>query len=192
MQSQILNEYTKTNPKVKFNQGDILNNISVIIQTGFDIENQESIFSEITFNYGVVINQECDLEHDFNNRANTTASNQDKFLPNILILPAYLAYKFKEGTHRGNLLKGVPWNGDLWKNILSNQNYRFHHISANEEYQIPDLIIDFKHVYAINTEVLYREIDERYFVSICEIYREFLSHRYSFYLSRIGLPDKSS
>lgn len=190
MQSQIINEYTKTTPKLKFNQGDILKDISIIAHT--DNNENGAVITEIFLDYGVVINQDCDLEHDFNNRNNPQSLNQDKFLPNLLILPAYLANKFREGTHRGKHIKGMYWNNTLWNPIIQNRDIRFHFIKSDEEFQVPDLVVDFKHLYTIDRDVAYSKINGLYLVTICEIYREHLSHRYSHYLSRIGLPDKSS
>jgi len=43
--------------------------------------------------------------------------------------------------------------------------------------------------FPISSEAIYKTIKDLYSVSIGEIYRESLSQRYSFYLSRIGLPE---
>jgi len=188
LQSQIINEFTKTYPKIKINQGDILKDISLIVQTDF-VEGS-AVISEITLEYAVVINQECDLDVDFNTRVNGS-TNQDKYLPNILLLPAYLSSKFREGSHRGESLKGMVWNSDQWRTVRQNNNARLHVIQPNEDFQIPELIIDFKHLYSINRDVLYKSINEKYLASICEIYRESLSQRYAFYLSRIGIPERT-
>lgn len=189
MQTQIVNEFTKTSPKVRLNQGDILKDLSIILQSGFDKETNEAIMSEVFLSYSVVISQECDLEHDYNNQT-TTKDNQDKFLPNILILPLYLANKFREGTHRGEQIKGMKWNSkELWKSIAQNNNARFHFIKLNEQFQIPESVIDFKHLYTINRDLIYDNLSNVYLASICEIYRENISHRYTYYLSRIGLPE---
>lgn len=190
MQTQILNEFVKPNPKIRINQGDILKDLSIIFQSGVDKDNpDEAILSEVVLLYAVVVSQECDLEHDFNNKTAFKA-DQDKYLPNILVLPAYLANQFKEGVHRGEGIKGMVWNSGLWKPITQNNNSRFHFINANETFQIPDLVIDFKHLYTVNRDFVYGHIENLYLASIGEIYRENISQRYSQYLSRIGLPEK--
>jgi hypothetical protein len=191
VQSQILNEYTKTDPKLRLNQGDILKGVSIGIQSDLDTQTNEAIFSKITLAYAVVINQDCDLEQDFNNRKKADI-HQDKFLPNILILPAYLSEQFRAGDHRGAKVKGISWGSDQWRGIIQNNNLRFHSIKANEEFQIPDLIVDFKHFYTVSRDVLYKDIQKYYLATVCELYREHLSHRYSHYLSRIGLPDQTN
>lgn len=189
MQTQILNEFVKASPKSRLNQGDILKDLSIIFQSGFDKKNNEAILSEVILSYSVVISQECDLEHDYNNKT-SSKENQDKFLPNILILPLYLANQFRDGTHRGEQIKGMKWNSSLWGNIIQNNNSRFHFIKANEQFQVPDSIMDFKHLYTVNRDVVYENLNNVYLVSIGEIFRENISQRYTHYLSRIGLPER--
>lgn len=190
MKSFITSEFIKDSPKLRFQQGDILRDISIIAGTDFDNETGEIIVSAISLEYAVVVNQDCDLEHDYNSRKES--NNKDKFLPNILLVPAYLASKFKEGAHLGEDHKCQVWNSQLYKPIIQNLNQRFHYLNSNEQFQIPELIIDFKHVYTINRDIIYKNINLIYLASICELYRENLSHRYSNFISRIGLPDRET
>ena len=192
MESQILREYIIDNPKHRFGQCDILKDLTIVSQSDINESNKATI-SETNLQYAIVVNQECDLEHDYDNRSKQQPTgNQDKILPNLLIVPAYLAEYFKIGTHRGIKYKCTEWGGEQWKNIKSNQHNRFHYLALNSEFQIPELIIDFKHVYTINIEVAYKKKESLYHVSLCELYRDNLSQRYTNYLSRIGLPDKTS
>lgn len=184
MQSQVVNQYTKTKDKVRFNQGDILKDISFFILTGAELN-----VSEINLEYAVIVSQDCDLEHDYNNRNNADKKDEDKFLPNILLLPAYLDTKFRAGTHRGGDIKGMYWNSEKWKTITQNNEARFHFINHDEKFQIPDLILDFKHLYTIDRDTLCSKMTSVYFASICELHRELLSQRYSNFLGRIGLPE---
>ena len=188
MQSQILVEYIKESPKLRFNQCDIVRDISIVSQNDLD-ENQQAIIIKTNLDYALVINQDCDLEQDFNNKAKVTADSHDKFLPTIIFLPAYIAARFRSGTHRGNEIKAMNWNSDKWKEIKSNQNPRFHHIQPNETFQLPELVIDFKHLYAMNRDLAYKSLPSIYFLSFAEVYRENISQRYTSYLGRIGLPD---
>lgn len=55
--------------------------------------------------------------------------------------------------------------------------------------QLPELVIDFKHYYAIPRDTLFRMYPEHYLVTINQLFRESLSQRFSNYLSRIGLPE---
>ena len=188
MTSRIEHNYYRESVKEKLNQCDILHNVSIATASDFNLETGKYSITEYHLNYGVVINQECDLEHDFKCRNNPTAPNQDKVLPNILILPAYLSEDFKNGTHREKGLVGHRWDSSLFKQIRENNNPRFHFIHKDEDYQLPELVVDFKHVFSLRTEIAYKLADRLYYLSISELFREDLSHRYTNYLSRIGLP----
>jgi len=163
-----------------------LHDIKLILHTGFKDGTAE--IKEIPLEYGVIITQECDLEHDYNNRTNALAANQDKYLPNILIIPAYLSESFKSGKHLGDKIVGHAWSTKEMDKIKNNELIRFHYLKNNVNIQMPELILDFKHLYAINRTVLYQDIDGVYLATICELFREYLSQRYTHYLSRIGLP----
>ena len=180
MTTQISNFFIKESPKLRFCQGDILQNVGV-----FSF-NDEGAAIEITLLNCVVINQECDLEHDYNARASTNG-NQDKYLPNILLLPAYLSEQFRAGTHRGNIVCH-NWSSNQWKSIENNNNPRFHFISENNALQIPNLVIDFKHCFSIERNYLQKKIPSVYLASLAEIFRENVSQRYCSFLGRIGLP----
>jgi len=184
--SQIQYDFIKTENKLRFNQGDIVRDVAILMHTGY--ENEQAEIREINLKYGIVISQECDLEHDHNNREDPNSKSHDKFLPNILILPAYLAEEFRTGRHLGSSVPCITWGSDLFKKIKQNNDARFQYIKESNNYQIPELIIDFKHIYAVNRNVLYAKLNSIYLATICELFREHLSVRYSQYLSRIGLP----
>ena len=177
-------------PKDRLNQGDILKDVSVIVTTDYDFATSQAFFIRVNLKYAIIINQECDLEHDFNAHKEV-GKNQDKYLPNILMLPAYLEPEFKSGTHRGNNIVGETYNSERYKVIKQNCNARFHYINNSEELQIPNLIVDFKHLYAINRDFIYCNLSKVYLASISELYRDGVSHRYSHFLSRIGLPERT-
>lgn len=186
MSSQIKYRIEKTDPKSRFCQGDILKDIEIPIIKDIDNEGNFTVVL-ITLPYGIIINQECDLEHDYTCRYEV-AETKDKHLPNFLILPAYLEEEFKAGTHRGEEMKTQYWNTNLYRPIPQNTNPRFHFLEGEAGCQLPNLVIDFKHLYTMTGELLYKKIKDTYFVSISEMFREVLSQRYSNYLSRIGLP----
>jgi len=188
MDSQIKEAFFVNNPLVRCCQGDILRDVRFVVATDFDVETGESDITPVYLKYGVIISQECDLEHDFNAREGTKP-NQDKYLPNILILPAYLPDEFKAGKHREEGVLGEMWSSDNFKRIKQNNNARFHFINADTKFQVPELIVDFKHLFTINRNVLYKRLPTVYLATIAELYRESLSHRYSHYMSRIGLPE---
>ena len=61
-------------------------------------------------------------------------------------------------------------------------------MKGEKTFQIPDLVLDFKHYYAISRDVLYENFGDYCIGSINELFREALSQRFAYYLSRIGLP----
>ena len=99
MKSQIEHKYFKDGIKDRLHQCDILHNISIAAASDYNKLSGKYSITEYNLKYGVIINQECDLEHDFNNRTNSKATTQDKILPNILLLPAYLSEEFRNGSH---------------------------------------------------------------------------------------------
>jgi hypothetical protein len=184
MKSKIDSVYLR-HERERLCQGDIFRDIEYIFdikETGDSIE-----FDTRKLPYIIVLTQDCDLESDHRNHT-LTPDNQDKFLQSILVSPAYLAEQLKEGTHLNDLgLKMQKLGSSLWKPVKSNQNARYHFLPANTDFQIPDLVVDFKHYYTIPKERLVT--DANYIGTLNELFRENLSHRFSHYLSRIGLPE---
>ena len=116
----------------------------------------------------------------------TKTINSDKCLPNILICPAYLATDFFKGNHIANKKMS---NMDSKDKLLKKNNEfkRYHFISAGEK--TPDLVIDFKHFFTLPREYLYSLYNDHYLYSLNVIFNESLAQRFSFFLSRIGLPE---
>jgi hypothetical protein len=202
MKSKIDSIYIKHNGD-RIYQGDILRDFKY--QDRVFIEDNKIKIQERNIPYLIVLTQDCDLEWDFNNhKENEKAAvlqpekaqdktkekiNQDKFLQSILICPAYLAEKVRLGTHLEEMdLTMEKLNSDRWNLVKTNQNSRYYFLDNESNLQIPDLVIDFKHYYSIPRDMLYKEIKKHYINSINELFRECLSQRFAFYLSRIGLP----
>lgn len=172
----------------RISQGDILENLKY----RFSVFHTDVVeVATITLPYAVVLTQDCDLESDYNCRSssNKEDSLNDKFLQSILVCPAYLAEQLRAGTHLETLgLKMNSWTSEQWKSIKQNQNQRFHFLNAEVALKIQDLIIDFKQYYTIPRNEIYESHSELYLVSLDLLFREALSHRFAYYLSRIGLP----
>ncbi len=82
------------------------------------------------------------------------------------------------------------WGGKRFKKIKDQKYERFHFLVADSKMQVPELVIDFKHYYTMPRNAIYMMIlDEHYLVTIRELFRESLSQRFSYFLSRIGLPE---
>jgi len=205
--SQIDSPYRK-HSEDRIVQGDILRDVT-FIEWELNEENprQSPVFDK-TLPYILILTQDCDLEQDFKNRCDIENSNEDeekhdKFLQSILVCPAYNAEQFKKGEHLEDFgLKMEAYKDrKRWNDIKGNNNARYHFLekSSHEyenpdlakisrEYQIPDLVLDFKHYYTIPRNVLYTIYKKHYIASLNELFRESLSQRFSYYLSRIGLP----
>ena len=203
MQSNIKQRFIKKDDLNYLNQGDILRD-AVCPIVSFQVG--EKLDAEVyikPLKYAVIINQDCDLEQDCKNRERIKSPqhdsggdvvvrkpiNKDKFLPNILLLPGYLVTEFKDGKHNGSDWPAEKWDSDQWKEIKRNHNIRFYYIEENTEFQIPQLVIDFKHVYSMKIESLSQFYRKWYLASMNELFREDLSIRFCNYLGRIGLPE---
>lgn len=169
-------------------QGDILRDIDVIDSYSKDASGA-LIYDELTLPYIVVMTQDCDLDNDFKNRSQTNPDKHDKYLRTVLVCPAYIAAEFKEGTHLEDLkLKMERYESKRYKQIKEQNNARYHFLDSDLNLQVPELVIDFKHYYAIPRDTLFRMYQDHYLVTLNQLFREFLSQRFSNYLSRIGLP----
>ena len=161
-----------------------------------EVVGENFVLSERYLPYCVVLSQECDLEHDFNNRADTVKCERDtdKFLQSILVCPAYPAAQLREGTHLKDAgLKMQRINSDEWKRVKQNSSYRYHFLPEFEDVQLPELAIDFKQYFTIPRAVAYRsQIRTKVLTSLGDLFREHLSGRFAHYLSRVGLPELES
>ncbi|MEA3282021.1 MAG: hypothetical protein U9Q68_05595 [Euryarchaeota archaeon] len=134
--------------------------------------------------------QDCDLEQDYKNRSEEVREKHDKYMQSILVCPAYPAEKFRVGEHLERINYVMEnWGGKQFKKIKDQKYERFHFLGADSKMQVPELVIDFKHYYTIPRNAIYIILDEHYLVTIRELFRESLSQRFSYFLSRIGLPD---
>lgn len=177
----------------RYEQGDILRDVTLIEWADID-EKGEIRLAERTLQYCVIVSQECDLEHDFNARTNADRPNTDKYLQSLLICPAYPAQEFKSGEHLKQLQMTMQFiNSDNWGRVKQNNNARYHHLEKHDDFQVPELAIDFKHYLTVPREVIYRDqFDPCYLATMNILYRDNLSSRFAHYLSRIGLPDFAS
>lgn len=172
----------------RFCQGDILRDISIVqwaARVGDSLSVQERVLP-----YSVILTQDCDLEQDYNNRLPGNSKNADKYMHSVLLCPAYQAEAVRTGTHLDELnLSMETINSARWQPIKQNNNYRYHFLCGHQDFQVPDLVIDFKHYFTVPRYVLYTEnFRASYLASVSELFRESLSIRFAQYLSRIGLP----
>ena len=172
-------------------QGDIIRNVEMI---EYAIEKEGKIeISKIEFPLVIILTQDCDLAQDYNNRNNKTASNNDKNLISIIVAPIYNIEHVYRGEHLSELglqMQTINSNKDKWENkfLKNNQNPRYHYLEFEEKTQIVNSLIDFKHYFTVNTNYLNEIKKQNYVGKVSELYRENISHRFAYFLSRIGLP----
>ncbi len=166
-------------PLDRYEQGDILRDVTLIQWADLDKERVLNVV-ERTLSYCVIVSQECDLEHDYNTRRIAEGATKDKYLQTLLMCPAYQAETFRDGDHG-------------WSRLKQNNLARYHYLERHQDFQIPELVVDFKHYVTVPREILYREQFNTCYVATIEImYRDHLSGRFAHYLSRIGLPELTS
>lgn len=182
LKSKIKAYYRKHN-KIRVCQGDILKDFQ------FPSVNNDKII-EYVFPYIVVISQDCDLENNKTFYENDLDKN-NQFLPNILFLPAFTSESLRDGSHLKDIFSVIQdrINSSRWDLIKQNKNERYQYLSSYSNYQIPDLVIDFKTYFTLNINHFLMQYKKKYIASINELFRENLSQRFSNYLNRIGLPN---
>jgi hypothetical protein len=178
----------------RYRQGDILRDLRIVEWA--EIVQDDLVITERQLPYAVILSQECDLEHDYNNHADDTRFKglKDKCLPTILVCPAYLATQLRTGEHLQNLgLKMQSLSSDQFKRLKQNNDSRYHYLAEEADLQLPELVVDFKHFFSIPRNVIYRDsVSSGYVCSIDDLFRENLSNRFANYISRIGLPELES
>jgi len=173
-------------------QGDIIRNVE-FIEYANEVGGQLEI-SKIIFPLVIVLTQDCDLEQDYNNR-NSPSTNQDKHLISVIVAPLYNIEHVYNGEHLsllGLTMQSISKKHDKTDNkmLRQNQNPRYHHLEFESDLGIVNSIIDFKHYFTVNLKYLTATKGSEFVCKVSELYRENISHRFSFFLSRIGLPNQ--
>lgn len=176
----------------RITQGDILRDFS------FFIVGKENEQIELSFPYLVVVSQDCDLEQGF--KINTLIEAEEKpedgiipynqYLHSVLLLPAFPSEIIRKGEHLIDLykLKTQQISTKLWDKLKQNNDQRYHYLPQYNDFQIPDLLIDFKAYYSLPFLCFQDVFRRHYLATINELFRENLSQRFANYLNRIGLP----
>lgn len=173
-------------------QGDIIANVE-FVEYAIEKEGQIEI-SKIIFPYVYVFTQDCDLEQDYSNKIKPNAENQDKHLISVIVAPLYNIEHIYDGSHLidiGLKMQTISRNTSKSDNriLKQNSNPRYHFIEFPADISIPDSVIDFKHYFTVNHNVLFENKKQNFVCKISELYRENISQRFASFLSRIGLPN---
>lgn len=190
MKSNIESIY-RLNDSNRVLQGDILKDLDV------PIYNQELELQ--TLDFGVILSQDCDLNQDYTSRNEisrtkdkSNPSLNNKIIPSILICPAYPAEQLRQGNHLDAIdmpmVKISNPRKTPWKKIIKNETPRYHYLNESEEFEMPELVLDFKRYYSVSRDYLYAIYPKCYLASLNELYREDLTNRFHHYHSRVGLP----
>jgi len=174
------------NQQARISQGDIFKNIEIL--ESCEVNGSEIAIQKITFPFVVCLNQECDLERDFDS-SNYVDLPEDQRLIHLIIAPAYNFDHFLKGEHWGGIFKSTnsqKRSDTKVRMIMDNEVPRYHYLKFAEKKE-PELIVDFKHFFTINRDYLYKNIGLR-FCSLDDLFKECISQRFSNYLARIGLP----
>ena len=174
-------------------QGDIYKNIEYL---EYATENCGIVeISKILFPLVLVLTQDCDLQQDYNYRLNEqSSSSQDKYLLSVLVVPLYNIEHFDVGEQLSEIglkMAQFPRKGDATDNKRLKQNEipRFHYLDFPEDSELVSSVLDFKQYFAVDIKYLNSISKSNFVCKISELYREDISHRFSSFLSRIGLPN---
>lgn len=183
----------------RIHQGDLLTDVDVPIIL---YSNEEPTLDIITFQYGLVLSQDCDLEGakwlhlSIQKKGHFDEEDPIKgnsFLPSIIIAPAFIADNVRVGDYLSPLGFKMVHKGrsdsTTWSKIESNNDPRYHFIGEfKDDLKIPPLVVDFKIFYTVPYEYIYAEYGHDTIYSLNELFREDLSQRFFNFHSRIGLP----
>lgn len=162
--------------------------------------------SVIRFPLIIVLSQDCDLKWDNELRTlkekageGVKLPNDDKRLLSVLVAPLYNMKHATEGTQLSGLdmqmsplpplINSKGKVSGTGKAIVDNQNPRYHYLEFEDEVQIVESVIDFKHYFTLGTSYLADNRPAKFVCSIADLYREKISQRFAYFLSRVGLPD---
>lgn len=171
-------------------QGNIYRDLSYIVES-----TKEDEFSRYIEDFAIVVSQDCDLKRDCKNRIECqemTGKNHDKYLKNILFCPLYKYESFIKGEHLNRIKRSMRcFKSGEHDRLKTNQEFRFHYLEKCLDFQIPELIADFKHFFSINREIFYSKYHNpsHYLCSLSNLFREDISNRFTNYLARIALPE---
>lgn len=166
-------------------QGEILTSV---VQVKLDVASLQSdpVLIRISHPFAVVLTQDCDLDQDF--RANQDAVAHDKKLPSILLGEVATAEELRSSAS----LKSPQW---ARAKINKDERFQFlEKVAPPQDAQgvgLPELAIDFKRVFTIPRDEIYRRIEIGEAQRRCVLqspYVEHLSSRFAYFLSRVALP----
>ena len=185
MLTSAISSYYKTHDLSRISQGDILRDFE------FVIGGEGHSVIKIEFPYAIILSQDCDLTWGNNFFTRDIAKPFNQYLHNILFTPAFPADLFRSGKHLSDLygFDSTSINSSNWKLIKQNRDPRYHYLPADNDLQVPDLLIDFKAYYTIPFSYILELYSGSYNATVNELFRENLGQRFASFLTRIALPE---
>jgi hypothetical protein len=147
--------------------------------------------SRIDFPLVVVLTQDCELEQEYQMRAEG-AQSQDKWLVSVLVAPLYNAQHVYRGEHLSDMgltMQQINQGRTPGQVLRNNETPRYHYMEFLTDVQIVPSVIDFKHYFSVNAQELAEKKKTSFVCMVSRLFREDISHRFAAYLSRIGLPE---
>ena len=155
-------------------------------------DNQELSFDAIVHPYAIVVTQDCDLDWDYRDRQ-ATKSQSSKLLNSVLLCEITTAQEVRDIEDK-KVMNSKEWN--LVESHRHERYYFFEKISSacdSEQIGLPELTADFKRIFGIDAEILYRQIEvgmvKRRSILVSP-YLEHFSRRYHSFHERIALPSQ--
>lgn len=177
------------NLELRISQCDIFHDIEVVEYVEDKPEGVEIHYLNLPL--VIVLNQDCDLNSDDRDRRKEN-SNKDCRLLHIVVAPLFNFDNFKDGVHWGEIFDvgdSYKPNKTPGKKLMNNEDPRFHYLEFEDGFKsLPNLVIDFKHFFTVSTDYLYKNLEKRV-CTLGDLYREKVSQRFAYYISRIGLPE---
>ena len=121
--------------------------------------------------------------------------NQTISLINEVTAPLYNVEYVYLGEHLSELnmkMEGINRKRSPGVNLRNNLIPRYHFLEFPENIPIVTSIIDFKHYFSVNVKYLHKIKKTNFICSVSSLFRESISQRFAYFLSRIGLPEIQS
>jgi len=171
-------------------QGDIVRNVDFPEYSA--VEGDEAVLTVVRFPFAVVLTQDCDLQQNHVALARGSGGGR---LVSTLVAPAYHLADAQAGSQLEFLGVKMPSlppkdpNSLYAKSLYQNKNARYHCLPLSQANELlPDLIVDFKQYFAVNSGYLTVMKSRCHLASLNDLYCEDLCQRFATYLSRVGLP----
>jgi len=178
--------YEKSDSLPPLRQGEILSGLNEYWVE--DIVDDSASVEIRQHEYAIVMTQDCDLDQDF--RARRSESNEpQRVLKSVLLCEIETAEKLR-GSHK--------INSKDWSLVHSNRDERFHFLeTVSSEHDLestglPELGVSFRRYFTVSLKMVYAELSRGLVRRRCRLrspYLEHLSSRFSYYHSRIALPE---